>query len=418
MSISYLTQLSIQVSFPLASLLLCLSIFTLTFPEYHSLRWMRLALGVPTCLLAWAAIHPPNLVLRPGIHAQLFFYGSYLLMRAMEVCFIGYDGDGKDIPRWQLRKEKTEADGVAEFVTLPLPKTLRGRLGYTLDNLVSVRGSSVFNGCSWNWSPKSVRDYRPSSRRAYIRSRVQNLLITFLVLDVSESILVRRKWSLAAPNPMTSLSLPQQVGYTITLGVFTWVGMDLAFGYGGLILVPLFDLPPSSCPPFYDDPFGTTSLADFWSRKWHSKYRRNTLRLSLPPMALVRGIIGEPSDPRILKFIRCLVIFLITTVLHIGIAHAIPLSASGQIQRRLIEPSTIKFFLSQPFGLLFELTAVHPLTEKLPERWKVFLRRAFFWTWMIWTGRWYSDGYLKYGQFSRKEMAFSPVEMTFGRWTK
>lgn len=72
--------------------------------------------------------------------------------------------------------------------------------------------------------------------------------------------------------------------------------------------------------------------------------------------------------------------------------------------------------MSQPFGILLEILLIKPLTENLPRPWKKGARRAFLWMWIIWTGRWYGDQYLKYGQFTEKELKLSPVELVMKAW--
>lgn len=411
-----LSRLELQLSFPLATILLCVCIFTTTFPEYQSsLRWFRLALALPTTLIAWAATFPPSVPessSKPGIYSTIFVYGSYLLMRTIDICFVGFGS--KDVPpRLLKRKEKGKADGV-EYVTLPLPTTLKGRLAYTIDNFLSMRGSSLFENCSWEWAQRNIREYRPRSRITYLQSRLKSLAISFVLFDIFESILVRQKWDLTHPYPMTSLPVSQQIYYTLAEAVITWVGMDIAFGYAGLLFVNILGFPPSSSPPMYDGhPFNSTSLAEFWSLKWHTSFRRNSTRITVP---FIRLICGEPTgtqrsrfSSRATLFIQSFAIFLVTTILHVGIAFSIP-------TLRRIDPSTVMFFLAQPLGVLFEALLLKPATERLPEGWKVAVRRTFLWCWFVWTGRWYCDGYMKYGQFEKKEIVYSPAELVIRGW--
>ncbi|KAG8843198.1 hypothetical protein FRB96_004245 [Tulasnella sp. 330] len=406
-----------KLAYPLTASLLGLCIFSTTYPQHRPyLYWFRLILSGPAFVCAYAATYPSNIprgAWKLGTYQQLFFYGSYLLMRLIDVCLIGYGEGERDAPKWITHKKQGEK---VNWVALPLPTTLRGRIAYTIDNLVSIRGSSLYADHSWDWAPKGVREYRVSSRWSYVRARLRTAAFSFILLDTTEFFLWKHQWNLQIPNPVTSLPLLQQIPYTLAIGVFTYTGIDLGFAYSGLIFVPILRLPPSSCPPFYNgNPFKANSLAEFWSLRWHTKYRRMLDRLSLPILRLLGVGDRKPQNmhTRLEKIVRCLVIFLLTTAIHVATAHAIP-SSSQITLRPFVEPSTFRFFMSQPFGILFELVVIQPMSNKLPGPWATSTRRVYLWVWMIWMGRWYSDGYVLYGQFKGRALGFSPIAILAG----
>ncbi|KAG8999680.1 hypothetical protein FRB94_005983 [Tulasnella sp. JGI-2019a] len=409
-------QMELYLSVPLTISLLGLGIYSTTIPKH--LRWARLALAGPALVAAWSVAYPPHIppiMPQPGLYIQVFTMGFLLLTKVVDVCIIGF-WDGQDTwPRWQVRREKKgeDHDGtVVEYVKLPMPTTFGRRLAYTVDNLVSPRGESLFKDHSWDWATKTVRDFRPTSLMAYLRSTVWRAVIAFLLYDISELILYEVQWNLQSPNPITSRPIPTQIFYTLTMGIFIFSGMDLPYIFRGLFLSSIFQ--PSSFPPLFpSNPLHTTSIADFWSMRWHSQFRRTFDRLSLPIMWTVHPYKTHLS-PHTVSFIRTLAVFFFSTLYHIGIAYSVP--PQSHIHRRILEPAQIRFFLSQPIGLLIERMFVFPITQGLSDRKKVGIRRMYMWVWIIWTGRWFCDGYILLGQFDGRAMGFSPAASVLGWW--
>ncbi|KAG8855392.1 hypothetical protein FRB96_007048 [Tulasnella sp. 330] len=355
----------------------------------------------------------------PGLYILVFAMGFLLFTRIVDVCIVGFWEREGAWPRWQVRKEKTDhvedevggGDNV-EYVKLPMPTTLRGRLAYTVDNLVSPRGESLFKDCSWEWTTKSVREYRPRSLAAFLRSAIQHAVITLLLFDITELILHRVRWNLRSPHPITSLPIPRQIFYTFIMGIFVRTGVDLPFIFRGLFLAPIFN--PTSFPPlFFSTPLRSTSLSDFWSIKWHSQFRRTFERLSLPTLWMVDRY-ARHLHPHTITFIRTFSVFFFSTIYHLGVAYSVP--PQSHIVRRILEPGQIKFFLSQPIGLSLERVVVFPLTAGMPQQRKILIRRLYLWVWIIWTGRWFCDGYVLIGQFDGRAMGFSPAANLLDWW--
>lgn len=165
--------------------------------------------------------------------------GLIFFLRSLEVCVVGFwaAGDG-GWPRWQIRKEKGNG---AEYVKLPLPSTVRGRLAYTFDNLVSWRGLSMFEGCSWDWAQKRVRDYDPISRSAYLRSMAKWVIFWYFLGDAVEHFLYTRHFNLETHHPVTSLPFLQQVLTAIALPIYSYAGTELSnAGPTSMVLVGVF----------------------------------------------------------------------------------------------------------------------------------------------------------------------------------
>ncbi|KAG8855400.1 hypothetical protein FRB96_007058 [Tulasnella sp. 330] len=412
--VSKVFQMSLRTSVPLTSSLVAICIFTTTFPQYiTSLRWIRLGLAIPTLLIASAVAYPPDDLSKPGFYVQAVIGGAYLIVRVVDVCLIGFWEGQEACPRWLMVKEKMEdKDGVRpEYVLLPMPTTLQGRLAYTVDNLFSMRGASSFKNCSWDWATKSVREYHPASQTEFFGKEVKRFVLVYLAMDVLEYFLCNYPWNLRVPNPVTSLPAFQQIAFTLLLFCFSYLGTSFGLLVLNLTFVAL-GLPPSSCPPLYPSNILTTkSLAEYWSLKWHSMFRRMFERCSLPVVWMLKRTDGTPYlSNRTTNFIRAFAIFAVSAILHITIGNSIPRTTENA-HLGIIEPSQVHFFLAQPFGLLFEVSVLKPMTDGLPVAWKGWVRRVWLWSWMIWTGRWFCDGWIVCGHFGARALDFSPIEL-------
>lgn len=112
-----------------------------------------------------------------------------------------------------------------------------------------------------------------------------------------------------------------------------------------------------------------------------------------------------------LRFARAATVFGVSAIYHMGVAVT---RLPWDTKRYIVfwESSVIWCFMSQPFGLLIESTLIVPSTETLDDRLRTSLRRAFFWAWLIWTGRWFCDSYLAYGPFDDLVLGpFSPTSI-------
>lgn len=416
--------MSLQTSLPLSIASLTICIFTTTFPNHHRvLRWIRLTLAFPTALAAYAVTFPPSFRLPPwlpkaGIRIQLYVYGVSVLARLMDVCVIGFfDGYTEEsCPRLVLRKEKgdDDNDGTLEYMTIPLPTTFVGRLGYTWDSLTSLRGASWFENCFWSWSPKSIREYRAPARSTFLRSALGHGVIIFMVFDVTEFILHSHTWNVTDSDSQVS-SLPplQQIWFALVLGYWTHYSTRLTMDLNAIVPIVLFGLSPSSYPPLFLNPALSASLAELWAVRWHTTWRRTFDRMSLPFVWMAHRMGLSRLTTR---FLRTIIIFLFSALLHIGILHASP--PPPPAHHRAFEPGFVKFFMSQPLGLLLEAVLIQPLTETLPKRWKTTGRRAYVWVWMIWTGRWFADAWVLTGLYDERMLPFSPTALLVSHWPK
>ncbi|KAJ1299792.1 hypothetical protein OPQ81_012008 [Rhizoctonia solani] len=146
----------------------------------------------------------------------------------------------------------------------------------------------------------------------------------------------------------------------------------------------------------FDRPFSATSLEDFWTRRWHSLFRRTFDRLSLGILGGIERTTG-PLPVRFRKFLRVTTIFGLSAFLHLLLMYRLPTSET-HYHPAFFDPSILAFFLSQPLALLFERIVIHPLS-----RGNMWVTRICAWSWLLYSGRWWADVWIRRGMWDQEE---------------
>jgi len=85
-----------------------------------------------------------------------------------------------------------------------------------------------------------------------------------------------------------------------------------------------------------------------------------------------------------------------------------------------LDPSILKFFLSQPFGIALEVLVIFPACEALvPASWQTVIARLWTWAFLLWSGRFWSDVWVHRGFWDEKVRAvgWSVVRgVLYGKW--
>ena len=176
---------------------------------------------------------------------------------------------------------------------IPLPTSSSGRLGYALDLLGSMIGTSFYAGRHWDWASPRVAAYRAPqsiSKHRFVLNAVISTIVSYLCLDfirsyvhlaISPSLRARSRDNY---TPITSL-LPfwQQLICAFEFFVHVQTTSDI-INTGLLVLCVGFGLSSDldNWPPLFEDPLRSGSLPHFWSQAWHGTYRHFFLRFSLP----------------------------------------------------------------------------------------------------------------------------------------
>lgn len=373
-----------------------------------------------------------------GTYLGMATMSLYGIMKLLEVCWVRELDDER--PRWVLKpnavrdmEKKTDgkpepgAEGEQGKVVLPIPTDFRGRMAYTFDYLTTIRGCSWFADRVWEFAPSYASTYNPpwgSSRLAFLQHQLISLVIQAFLMDVFDVFVKSIDWAYLArttSTPVTSLPFHLQILSTLAVLIITMLYLTLPYTVMTTIFVVSGATTSSSCPPMFDSPLSSASLRDFWSLRWHHIFRRTFGRMGKPFMLLL----PSSSSPQTRRVVRLAVTFFLSTTLHLLLLTTLPPLPPSSTNPNpqpfpFLDWNTIKFFLTQPAGLLVESALIFPLTEGLGPRPKAIFRRAFAWSWLLWTGRYWSDSWTAKGLFnadSERPIVFSLVRgVMWGDW--
>ncbi|KII92946.1 hypothetical protein PLICRDRAFT_37757 [Plicaturopsis crispa FD-325 SS-3] len=393
-----------QVPLNAAAWLLCISIFTLTLenPKYVLLR---LALAPAALYFFWDYGFGPYVT--PGVirDTGLSVIGLYGIMRVLETTFVGLFDEKP--PYW-----------ITDGKALPLPKTLSQRLAYALDLTTSLRGTSWFKNTHWNFAPRVLVNSptRNMTRKQFLLSGLTSLLWQQIILDVLDTINKSRSWSSEDPYPITSLPWYEQLVFSFSVCAGTALSITIPHCMVSCTCVLLGSY-PESWPPMFDAPFTAYSLADFWTRRWHAIFRRVFDRLASGILQLLH--LPRWTSQSILRHIRAIVIFGLSASLHIMLMYRADMRETEH-PRTFVDPSILKFFLSQPLGLAVEALVIIPFCNAfLPASWMKVVTRAWAWAFLLFAGRFWSDVWVHRGFWHERErvVGFSVVRgLLYDRW--
>lgn len=390
----------------LAFLYLLLAIFTLTSQPSLLVISIRFALSAASSyqFLRFGYCYETSL---RSVESGMAIIAVYGLFRNVETAFAYLM---EPIPRWVQRGEVKK-----------IPDTFLWRAIWSLDLLFSMRGTSYLPNTHWNFVPAAlIAPKHDKNRLAFLIDQVTSLLGQFLLIDIFDSIIKAWTWQ-AMPDeyyPITSLHPFEQAYYAIAVCMMTALSISITYTAISVVAV-MFGSCPASWPPLFDDPFHATSLQSFWTHKWHASFRRIFLMASA---AIVNASHFFISHSRTKSAVRGLWIFLCSCLMHLGLMYRIRPPGLSPEQAPFFEGETLLFFLLQPVGMLLEVTTIKPLAEYRFGRGRDAARnctRLWTWIWLLWTGRYWSDVWVRHGMWAPGErvVGYSLVRgLLYGNW--
>lgn len=301
-----------------------------------------------------------------------------------------------------------------------MPTSLLGRLAYAIDLATSLRGNSWFANTHWNWAPRALSVNSPTrfmTRTQFLRSNILSLIPQYLILDVLDAINKSRIWDTSSPYPITSLPWYEQIVFSTSVCARTALSITVPYTVISSLFVFLGSY-PESWPPMFDAPFTATSLADFWTKRWHAIFRRVFERLSIVVLRLIP--IPKRTPPSLAqRTIRSIVVFGLSASLHIMLIYRVDMNET-EYPRTFLDPSILKFFFTQPLGLALEVLLVLPLCDTfIPPKWGKVVTRVWAWVFLLWAGRFWSDVWVGRGFWDPSErcVGWSVVRgVLYGEW--
>jgi hypothetical protein len=282
-----------------------------------------------------------------------------------------------------------------------------------------MRGTSWFKDTHWDFCPRALlAPEHKKDRLTFLREGVLHFLGLILVIDICDTINRTRLWdNVHNDYPVTSLPWPQQIIYAISICVGTALSIDKPYTLVSIIFVSLGS-DPASWPPQFNHPFTASSLSDFWTTRWHASFRRVSFLTSAALVDLAHQLV---THRRTRALARGMCIFGITCLMHLGLMHRINPPELPLGSRSFWDRGTLLFFLAQPVGMFLEAVVVRPIIVRVFEDPAVRRNatRAWTWAWLVWTGRWWSDVWVKNGCWGPTEvlMPLSPIRgILYGQW--
>ncbi|KAF9513101.1 hypothetical protein BS47DRAFT_1485832 [Hydnum rufescens UP504] len=210
----------------------------------------------------------------------------------------------------------------------------------------AIEVESALRGIGWEagtgsgiYIPQDTRDTAHPAR--FSLQTLRQLIFCFLATDLLESCL-KLVPGLGTPAGGSMFAFGSNVyeKYLISTGIHLITGFAILSGFAmayyliTLIAVSIFQHHPTSWPPVFDSPWASTSLHEFWSKKWHQLLRQTFLVMGGFPLQKIFGSSG----------------LIFGTFLASGLYHECALYAMG----RGFGVQCVIFFALQPVAIVLE----------------------------------------------------------------
>ncbi|KIK92202.1 hypothetical protein PAXRUDRAFT_830176 [Paxillus rubicundulus Ve08.2h10] len=346
--------------------------------QLRGTRVYRVALLPILLWLAWQASASINLAGGDRKQAQLnAVFVSQMFSVAMRAC--AWATAQEPYQRTDERLSSPSSQGHQEKAG---SSNISTALWNAWDLLLNVRG------VGWNWSrglifPQPAFETR--SRTAFVLLSTVRFVIYALACDATLQgirMFSPEEFSSSTGGSIYDPSLPPilQLLRCLCISALTvWMvyfSVECVYQLQAVLFVALLQQRPSQWPPLFDSPWLSTSLGDFWGRRWHQMLRQMLMTLGGRPFGHLFGRLGG----------------IIGVFLTSGVFHVIELRSVTQGGNWLV---VIGFFVMNGIGIVLERV------------WKrVYDRRVGgIWGW-IWTFSWLAlwgvpmvDNWAKAGRF-------------------
>ena len=243
-------------------------------------------------------------------------------------------------------------------------------------------------GIGWNW-PRGLIIPKPAfetdSRFAFVLLSAAQLSLHALGFDAC-----RQTIRMFSPETFGSLNGGSLFNHTLPPLLELWrsvfvsflavwmmyFSMQCNYQFMAIVCIVFFQQFPSQWPPLFDSPWLSTSLSEFWGRRWHQMIRDAVLNLGSQPFHSLFGRLGGVLGA-----------FFVS-----GIVHDIELRAFGRGGNSV---AIIGFWVMNGVGMVLERIWTKTTGRRVGGVWG--------WTWMfgwlaLW-GIWMVDEWAKAGRF-------------------
>lgn len=198
-------------------------------------------------------------------------------------------------------------------------------------------------GIGWDWGKGAYipAEHKPLEQKAFLMATIKSFCINFMILDVLESCIklvpavgTPRGGTIFLPylDPLERYSLSTAIHFATGFALLG--GFQMVYDLMTLVGVGLLQHDPTSWPPVLDRPWVSTSLHEFWAKRWHQLLRQTFLIFGGFPGKKIGGNVG----------------MVLGTFLASGVYHELSSMAMG----RGFDPRVLFFFAIQGVFLIVE----------------------------------------------------------------
>ncbi|GAA5985742.1 hypothetical protein JCM5350_007476 [Sporobolomyces pararoseus] len=298
-------------------------------------------------------------------------------------------------PSFELVFKRSKADRIPRAWTWK-------RLGWAMKWIMSMRGA----GWEWHTIAKTFRvggDAKiTTTRRQYLGRRCKKLILTYLALDATSTYMQSRPYFQRAVS-FSNLSRTESLVNSIAACASAALALNTSYQVLCLACVASRTWRPEECIDLFGSWRDAKSLAGFWGKTWHQSFRRPFVSIS----DFLAGKISQKLSYSPSSSYRTLTVFFafsLSALLHAFASFAMNRSGGG----------SLKFFLVQPFAILFESIVVRSLSKNGRDG---ILRSlvGYIWTvsWLLYWSPWFFDELVQAGFW---EVDPAPLSVVRGIW--
>ncbi|KAK6515092.1 hypothetical protein TWF506_007439 [Arthrobotrys conoides] len=336
-----------------------LSVAIFALPASSFIRYALYPL--PAFLILQAIIQPPT---KDNDAEETYLFGLFttaLAFRLFDFLYLqGYDTPKHFFRVQQVGKVKQQ---------LEYPQSLWGRIKWGFLLLISQRG------IGWNFEVSVPSTKYPSSRTAFVRQAVFDLLRIYLGLYLTGALsdfmagVIRQEISVVEYPWVYDLCKNEifQMAIILLGWVITIIShISVLYNIAGIVCVGLgfggFWKEPTSWPKTFGRLRDTWSIRTVWGKAWHQSLRRS---LNAPGDRLADAIFGDPSQlsylARIIRrYFLLFSAFACSGIIHAGgvyfvtVTNPLPFKDSIPVSARPPWYVTGYFFYIQAFAVTLE----------------------------------------------------------------
>lgn len=140
-----------------------------------------------------------------------------------------------------------------------------------------------FRGIGWDWSngrvyintqPEEVTNKQDatSKRKEFLRENILSYFVCSAVFEVALFVVLRYPLE-ATSSGNSAIFLLKRIGYAFLYPTFAYTNLGGAYNLYAIAGVFVFGQDIEEWPPFFNKPWESTSLTEFWGKRWHQAFR-------------------------------------------------------------------------------------------------------------------------------------------------